>query len=178
MSASPARIASAGERLSLTAVAAGVAAFALAALVSTAALAQPATIAGVWWAPDRDAKIEIVIDQAGTANGRLVAVASDAPVADTKNANPALRDRPVLGLTIIRDFRQQNDGSWSGGTVYDPETGGTYRGTLSLDGSDRLRMRGYVGIPLLGRTEILTRVGGPNPAGPQLGEPALRYLPR
>ncbi|MGE5537490.1 MAG: DUF2147 domain-containing protein [Gemmatimonas sp.] len=158
------------------------AAIAVAALIATltgvSALAQPATIAGVWWTPERDGKIEIVIDDAATANGRLIAIAPDAADRDTKNPNLALRDRPVLGLTILRDFRQERDGSWSGGTVYDPETGSTYRGTLSLDGSDRLRMRGYIGISLFGRTEILDRVRGPSPAAQQPGEPELVYTPR
>jgi uncharacterized protein (DUF2147 family) len=153
----------------------------VAALIATVtpALAQPtATIAGIWWAPDHDGKIEIAIDAAGTANGRLIAVARKAPELDTRNPNPALRDRPVLGLTILRDFRQEADGSWSGGTVYDPESGSTYHGTLALDRDGRLRMRGYVAISLFGRTEIVTRVSGPSPATRQPGEPDLIHLPR
>jgi len=138
-----------------------------------------ATIAGIWWTPEHDGKVEIAVDPAGVASGRLIAVKrTHANDRDSRNPDPALRTRPVLGLAILRDFRQEKDGSWSGGTVYDPEDGRTYRGTLSLDREGRLRMRGYVGISLFGRTEILVRVAGPQPGGPQPGEPDLAYLPR
>jgi uncharacterized protein (DUF2147 family) len=50
-------------------------------------------------------------------------------------------------------------GTWVGGSIYDPATGNTYTCHLALDGDDRLRVRGYVGIPLLGRTTTWTRVG-------------------
>ncbi|HTI86655.1 MAG TPA: DUF2147 domain-containing protein [Alphaproteobacteria bacterium] len=143
------------------------------------ASAQTPTIAGIWWTPEHDGKIAIVVDPAGVASGRLIAVArAHAADSDVHNPDASLRARPVLGLAILRDFRQEADGTWSGGTVYDPEDGRTYRGTLALDRDGRLRMRGYVGIELFGRTEILVRVGGPTPGGPQAGEPDLVYLPR
>ena len=41
----------------------------------------------------------------------------------------------------------------------DPGSGSTYTCNIALDGDDRLRLRGYVGIPLLGRTTTWTRVG-------------------
>jgi uncharacterized protein (DUF2147 family) len=158
-------------------------AFALAAVLmlatATHAAAQSAGIAGIWWTPAHDGKIEIVVDAAGTASGRLIAVApADAGKHDDKNPDPALRTRPALGLPILQGFRQERDGSWSGGTVYDPESGRTYSGTLSLDRDGRLRMRGYVGISLFGRTEILTRVAGPSPERAQPGEPDLVYESR
>src|SRR5579863_3108521 len=64
-----------------------------------------------------------------------------------------LKDRPLVGLQILSDFVP--DGSqWSGGQVLDPETGKTYRASLSLeDSGKKLRLRGYIGIQLLGRTE-------------------------
>lgn len=79
------------------------------------------------------------------------------PKVDRENPNPSLRVRPVLGLEILGGFRW--DGTrWVDGTIYDPVSGNTYRATLYLESRDRLRLRGYVGIPLLGRTEVWTRV--------------------
>jgi uncharacterized protein (DUF2147 family) len=54
---------------------------------------------------------------------------------------------------------QRADGTWTDGSIYDPASGYTYRCQLSLDGNDRLRLRGYVGVPLIGRTTTWTRVG-------------------
>ncbi|HTI86263.1 MAG TPA: DUF2147 domain-containing protein [Alphaproteobacteria bacterium] len=147
-------------------------------LSACAAAQTTGSIAGIWWTPEHDGKIEIAVDTAGVASGRLIAVGrAHATDLDSRNPDPALRARPVLGLTILRDFRQEKDGSWSGGIVYDPEEGRTYRGTLVLDRDGRLRMRGYVGISLFGRTEILVRVAGATPAHPQTGEPDLVHVP-
>jgi uncharacterized protein (DUF2147 family) len=69
----------------------------------------------------------------------------------------ALKDRPLVGLPVLWGFGQ--DGSqWSGGQVLDPESGKIYRASLALeDGGTKLRLRGYIGIPLLGRTEYWMR---------------------
>jgi hypothetical protein len=48
---------------------------------------------------------------------------------------------------------------WTGGTIYDPLSGRTYAARLALDGDDRLEIRGYVGLPVLGRTTTWIRVG-------------------
>jgi uncharacterized protein (DUF2147 family) len=71
-----------------------------------------------------------------------------------------LRNRRVVGLQILSGLvaSDQNPVSWTGGTIYDPVSGNTYRCRLELDSHDRLRLRGYVGIPLVGRTTTWTRV--------------------
>jgi uncharacterized protein (DUF2147 family) len=69
----------------------------------------------------------------------------------------AKKDMPLVGLQVLWGFHL--DGSqWSGGQVLDPETGKIYRASLALeDGGKKLRLHGYVGIPLLGRTQYWTR---------------------
>jgi uncharacterized protein (DUF2147 family) len=69
----------------------------------------------------------------------------------------AMKDQPLVGLQVLWGFHA--DGSqWSGGQVLDPETGKIYRASLALeDGGKMLRLRGYIGIPLLGRTEYWVR---------------------
>jgi uncharacterized protein (DUF2147 family) len=69
----------------------------------------------------------------------------------------ALKDRPLVGLQVLWGFAQV-DSQWSGGQVLDPESGKIYRAFLALeDGGTKLRLRGYIGIPLLGRTEYWMR---------------------
>jgi uncharacterized protein (DUF2147 family) len=67
-----------------------------------------------------------------------------------------------MGLEVLRGLKPQPNGTWASGSIYDPATGNTYTCHLTLDGDDRLRLRGYVGIPLLGRTTTCTRVGTEN----------------
>ena len=69
-----------------------------------------------------------------------------------------LKNKPVIGLTIIRGLSRDGD-EWSGGTILDPESGKTYRVLLQLqDGGKKLKVRGYIGVSLLGRTQYWRRV--------------------
>jgi len=81
------------------------------------------------------------------------------PVTDANNPEPALRDRPVLGLVILYGFVAPEEGEpWEGGRIYNPEDGETYRAVMTVrDGGRRLGVRGYVGLPLLGQTQVWTR---------------------
>jgi uncharacterized protein (DUF2147 family) len=83
---------------------------------------------------------------------------------DRENPDPALQTRPVLGLPLIQGFKYAGDGVWNDGHIYDPESGKLYscKMTLMMDG--RLKVRGYVGISLFGRTEIWTRPPADVPA--------------
>jgi hypothetical protein len=75
---------------------------------------------------------------------------------DINNPDPRLRDRPLLGLVILKNFRQRSANLWTG-TAYDPESGKEYNGTLRLKDANTLLVKGYVGIRLFGRTETWTR---------------------
>jgi len=79
------------------------------------------------------------------------------PIVDRKNPDPALRSRPIIGLRIMEGFTSQGDDEWAGGTIYDPKSGKTYRGRIRRASPDRLELRGYIGIPLFGRTSVWTR---------------------
>ncbi len=68
------------------------------------------------------------------------------------------KGRPILGMDIIRGLRRDGD-QWDGGTILDPLEGKTYKCKISLQpGGQRLDVRGYLGISLLGRTQTWERV--------------------
>lgn len=88
---------------------------------------------------------------------RLVEISKSAPHrTDAENPNPALRSRSLCDLQIGSGFRLVNPGSATGGQLYDPKSGKTYNGSMTLAG-DKLKLRGYVMFSILGRTEIWTR---------------------
>jgi len=88
---------------------------------------------------------------------KLVAISKDAPGrVDTKNPDPALRGRSLCGLVIGKDFESVSPSRAQGGKLYDPKSGKTYTGSMTREG-DKLKLRGYVGIPLFGRTETWSR---------------------
>ncbi|MEO6849303.1 MAG: DUF2147 domain-containing protein, partial [Mucilaginibacter sp.] len=68
-----------------------------------------------------------------------------------------LRTRPELGLELLKDFTFDGDDVYDDGTIYDPKNGKTYSCKMTLEGN-QLKIRGYIGISLFGRSEIWTRV--------------------
>ncbi|MXV16236.1 DUF2147 domain-containing protein [Hufsiella ginkgonis] len=80
------------------------------------------------------------------------------PRLDWHNPDTQLQNRPILGLEILRDFKYDRDGLWDDGTIYDPKSGKTYRCKMMMDSSDKLEIRGYKGVSLLGKTEVWIRV--------------------
>lgn len=88
---------------------------------------------------------------------KLIAISKDAPGrVDAENPNPALRGRSLCGLVIGNDFESVSPSRAQGGKLYDPKSGKTYTGSMTREG-DKLKLRGYVGIPLFGRTETWSR---------------------
>jgi len=83
------------------------------------------------------------------------------PKIDRKNPDPALRDRPIIGLQVIDGLTPADENRWENGACYDPESGHKYKCKMRLSSNDRLEVRGFIGISLFGRTYILTRKGSP-----------------
>ncbi len=85
---------------------------------------------------------------------------------DLKNPDPARRTRPLCGLTLMYGFKPRAAGHWDGGQVYDAKSGNTYDATMTLQPDGKLDLHGYIGISLLGRSEIWTRINQPIPPCP------------
>jgi len=77
---------------------------------------------------------------------------------DTENPDEALRSRPIEGMALMRDFRYNGNGVWHKGTIYDANNGKTYKAKLRLGDDGALKVRGYIGFSMIGRTEEWTRV--------------------
>ena len=115
--------------------------------------AKEQAILGVYYAPEKDAKIEIY--QKGERYfGKFTWL--EIGDKDINNPDPELRDRELLGMTFIKNFRY-NDDEYIGGKIYDPKSGETYDAEMWLEGTD-LKLRGFVGFSMFGRTETFERV--------------------
>lgn len=68
-----------------------------------------------------------------------------------------LKNRPIIGLEILRHMRPHGD-EWSGGEILDPESGKTYKAKIRLtDDGKTLIVRGYIGFSLFGRSQRWVR---------------------
>ncbi|HJS55428.1 MAG TPA: DUF2147 domain-containing protein [Chitinophagaceae bacterium] len=79
------------------------------------------------------------------------------PRTDGNNPDKEKRNNPIVGLVILRDFRFDGDDEWKGGDIYDPESGKTYSCYMYLTNKNTLKVRGYIGLSIFGRTEIWAR---------------------
>lgn len=115
---------------------------------------------GLW--KNEDAQIEI-FEVDGKLNGKIAALNKQYTTdgiekTDISNPDPTKRSRPLIGLVFMTGFTQQGPGHWGHGTIYDPKTGNTYASTLEYDGGETLKVRGYIGISLIGRSVVWTKV--------------------
>lgn len=95
--------------------------------------------------------------------GRIAALdepldADGKPKTDANNPDTALRTRPVLGMDLIAGFSRKSDTQWVKGRIYDPHDGKTYKCKMTLQKDGTLKVRGYVGLALFGKSVAWTRI--------------------
>ncbi|HNW27618.1 MAG TPA: DUF2147 domain-containing protein [Spirochaetota bacterium] len=113
------------------------------------------SVIGTWLVPKGDAKVTIY--KCGEKFCGKVSWLKTPEDLDTKNPDPAKRKNKILGMDMLWGFHFEK-GEWVGGQIYDPDSGDTYKCKMYLKSDDKLNVRGYVGVPLFGRSEIWTRV--------------------
>lgn len=75
---------------------------------------------------------------------------------DRENPDKSKHQDPIIGMIFMKGFTHDGE-IWSGGKIYDPDNGKTYKCKLTIKDSNTLQVRGYIGFSLLGRTEIWKR---------------------
>ncbi len=143
------------------------AAMAMAVLISftlPSFASDPDAILGVWLTPQKDGTFEIYRTDDNKYFGKILG--GDGPEQfDTKNPDPDLRSRSLVGVNFLSDFAYNADkAEWVDGKIYDPNNGRTYDCKMWLDAEDpsKLNARGFLGIAAFGRTEVFTRVAQGN----------------
>ncbi|RMD61309.1 MAG: DUF2147 domain-containing protein [Alphaproteobacteria bacterium] len=134
----------------------------LSAVPTHAATAAAVDPTGLWLMDNRKVAIRIDTCESGLC-GRIVWLKKPFDKQgrlkrDTRNPDAAARHRPLCGIEVLRGLKPAGDGVWDGGTIYNPRDGRTYAATIRAEGHDVLKVRGYIGLPLFGKTRTLTRV--------------------
>lgn len=161
-------LAAAAPRLATFRAAAAPALIALAgffmAPAAQAQTAQPQHLAspvGLWKTIDDETRqpksLVRIVEQDGTLAGRVERILTDKPDAVCEKCTDERRDRPIVGMTIITGMKRVGE-QWEGGRILDPANGKVYGSLMRLlDGGRRLEVRGYVGVPMLGRSQTWLR---------------------
>jgi uncharacterized protein (DUF2147 family) len=135
--------------------------------VPSAWAADGDAIVGTWTSQDGKARFDITQGPDGAYGGKIVWLkepiygAEDKevgkPVHDRDNPDPAKRARPLIGLGLLTGFKYVGANKYKDGFIYNPDNGKEYHANLTLDGPDKLKVRGYIGVSLLGETQVWTR---------------------
>lgn len=138
--------------------------------------------AGVWMWDDGRAAVKFHAC-ANALCGRIVWLKQEwepgaGPVLDIRNADPGLRRRRICGLDYIWGLRPTRNGVWKGGRVYDFNGGAVYDLDIDSVGGQKITMRGYKGIRLLGADLTLLRQSADLPPCPGLAAPTPAEAPR
>jgi uncharacterized protein (DUF2147 family) len=131
-------------------------------LFTAAALAQ--SPAGLWKTIDdktgKERSTVRITESGGVFSGKIEKLlAPDAKQdATCDQCTDARKDQPVIGMTIIRNVKKNED-LFDGGDILDPNNGKIYKVRMKLtEDNKKLEVRGYVGAPMFGRTQTWSRV--------------------
>jgi uncharacterized protein (DUF2147 family) len=120
------------------------------------------TVIGKWKTMDDETgkakSIVEIYEKSGKIYGRILEILEE----EHRNRKCDLctgadKDKPILGMTIIKGLTKDGN-EYNGGKITDPKNGKQYKCYITLEGKDKLKVRGYIGISLLGRTQYWFRV--------------------
>ncbi|MCU0434496.1 MAG: DUF2147 domain-containing protein [Bacteroidia bacterium] len=118
---------------------------------------------GVWEPSNGRARVKV--EKIGTKYyGKIVWLKepmdpkTNQPKTDINNPDPGLRNVPLKGYRMLKDFVYKGKDEWADGTIYDPLNGSTYSCTINMTDENTLEIRGYIGVSALGRTDIWKRL--------------------
>ncbi len=136
----------------------------LAVCLSSIAWADNSSPEGLWKSIDDNSgnprALIRIVEQEGTLRGTIEEVfpqPGKEQHSTCKECEGENKDAPIVGLTILTGLQKEGD-EYTGGEILDPENGKVYSSKAQLiEGGDKLQVRGYIGTPILGRTQTWIR---------------------
>jgi uncharacterized protein (DUF2147 family) len=99
-----------------------------------------------------------VYENAGKIYGKVIEIFDVVHKNDVcKECSGADKNKPIQGMVILRGLSKDDD-EYNGGKIIDPKNGKTYKCSMSLESKDKLKIRGYIGFSLIGRSQYWVRV--------------------
>lgn len=124
---------------------------------------RPDDVLGVWETANKKGQVKIYNEEKQEYRGNLVWILDSLdkngiPVKDLLNPDPYKRTVPIKGLVFMERFGFEAPNKWVKGKIYGAESGNTYSAQMTLVDINTLELGGYIGMPLLGRSERWRRI--------------------
>jgi len=119
-------------------------------------------ILGTWLNQEATGKVQIYKEN-GKYFGKLVWLRepidsiTGKPRTDKENPDATLKSTPIIGLVNLKNFVFNGTDEWSEGTIYDPKNGKTYKCKIQFESKNKLKIRGFIGVSMLGRNTYWTK---------------------
>ena len=133
------------------------------ALLSTSVFA--ASLNGTQWQTvdektNEKKAIVLLTETNGQLSGKIIKVLNPADAKEKcTKCKGALKNKPIQGLNFLTGFKADGGNEWTDGKLVDPESGKVYSGKIKLSNNGQsLDLRGYVGVPMFGRSQTWTRI--------------------
>jgi uncharacterized protein (DUF2147 family) len=131
---------------------------------STIVMAQSADpVLGVWKTIDEKTNRPSSFIKIEERHGELIGTVtelihdSESSITHCNLCKDERKGKPIVGMVIMKGLKKDKSGYWSGGEILDPEEGDIYKVKISTDDGKALRVRGYIGFSLIGRTQVWVR---------------------
>ncbi|WP_338814915.1 DUF2147 domain-containing protein [Bernardetia sp. Wsw4-3y2] len=122
------------------------------------------TILGKWKTIDDETKkpssIIEIYEVNGKVHGKLIELLQEGRDENSlcTECSGKRKNQKILGMEILWDLKKESDKEWEDGEILDPNNGKTYSCQVELESNDKLKVRGYIGFSLMGRTQYWYRV--------------------
>ena len=131
------------------------------ALLAAVFIATPAFAAdpveGLWLTQNERSVINVYECDQGLC-GDIYWIIEGGMQYDAKNPDASKHKDPMCGLRILYGFQKDEVGEWEGGKIYKADEGDTYNANVEINKNGTLKVRGYVGVPMFGKSQTWTKV--------------------
>lgn len=134
----------------------------LSLLIFTPSLVQAQSAAHGYWLTENQRSVIEMKDCDDGICGHVYWITDGGLEFDEFNPDEILKSRPICDLKVLWGFQSDGDGKWDDGEIYKADEGETFSGEIKQLSENQLKVRGYIGISLLGRSQVWTRVDPSN----------------
>lgn len=126
------------------------------------ALSGQGKFAGTWQnIDDEDGKPKShiqIYEEGGELKAKVIKLLAAATVKTCTECKGDLKGKPIEGMLLVKNMKKESDKVYSGGEILNPKNGKSYSCTMTLKDENTIKLRGYIGISLMGKTQYWYRV--------------------